>query len=1159
MGVLEVVAKVYEVDEAAGDALVEMVVYDYLTDLAEAYRPTLNGVLGPWALDRIQLAKRALGRSYVSKAVEGTYPDGQMQQVAGWLVGLEQYLVAACAPESVSKAFEWFNYERGKRQVSVNRDARGRFARSISQDASRDVANLRDAEQAPMVRGRIQDGAIKPESNDQYKGAGSERAKLTDEEYEQELRRAQGQWVEATGHITDLKRQLPKKVADEADAVLLVQGPAGSRFIRIPLKNVKNGEIPSLGAQAPQLNERLIHVEVAPGDNPSPETYRQIAALNVIGSVAGEARTSAAMTDPKRWSQLSSALGTDANSRDSKLTRFFNQVQAGGGVLSGVKGAEQYGRFAQFVGEMGPEAEKVLGPYVQRAAYRYRGTETSPDKQLKGALEGPAFREVNAIADGGSLSREQAAAAAAARTDPNQANRLGSRLVTDAVLRRQEGITSDSLRMQVRSDMAAAFLADTLPKDPIIARLSEKSGQILPSQGVLIDADGKVVSQAVGFSDDHYLPFDLKNLGALRGGQYVRTRQSGGLTGEDVYAAVTTGARMVTVVSPSGVFTLEMAPDFRGARSMSDKARGMYDRYLKILDAVDGSGEYLEDIPATEKQKIVAGVRALKLDPERTRELIDERLNEAREKAQMLQPEDIEQITMNLVQDRYNGIPPERMNGQDRRRFEDDLNEAIDARSAELANKLRLNGQGYAVALQTLKQQYPYFIKDVRYQELNDFARQQGLPGVKGRTYAGDKGYVEPGALRARSTQEGFYNPSNPGNRSWKQDNGKTATTSGVSTPAAPAAQTAADTAATPEGGASVETPALEVGVQQQISDMRPYLAEQQKKAIGELTGAYRALPVPLLGQMGMGASSTQANLNPKDKESVVAWALTRDTEQFIQALGNKDVVAALADTKAVQNALTRRLQSPDVNPADVLPKFGNAGSTEDAAAWFSTQAKRVADATVLLDPFSGSDQVGADQVKAPMVDREIAELATKPQLDAYATANKDIWNAAVQLAEPDGEYVSLVGVAAGARDRLKGMDKLDAVKAQIESTAERADINRLGMGVKDMADAMGVPENEVTLESVRGYDTQMARRQVKLAWQLATTARVLEMLGGGDVLPKDKASQWLVAKALTRVRVLDSRDPLSRAVQARVSKGMPFVPHRVRRTSSTGSSRTPA
>jgi hypothetical protein len=40
---------------------------------------------------------------------------------------------------------------------------------------------------------------------------------------------------------------------------------------------------------------------------------------------------------------------------------------------------------------------------------------------------------------------------------------------------------------------------------------------------VIIDADGDVVSQAVGFSDDHYLPFDLANLTRLRGGQYVRT------------------------------------------------------------------------------------------------------------------------------------------------------------------------------------------------------------------------------------------------------------------------------------------------------------------------------------------------------------------------------------------------------------------------------------------------------------------------------------------------------------------------------------------------------------------------------------------------------------------------------------------------------------
>ena len=60
----------------------------------------------------------------------------------------------------------------------------------------------------------------------------------------------------------------------------------------------------------------------------------------------------------------------------------------------------------------------------------------------------------------------------------------------------------------------------------------------------------------------------------------------GGLTSEDIYTGLITGARRVTVVSRSGTFSMEFEPDFRGGRRHNDKALRMTRRYEQLLDAV---------------------------------------------------------------------------------------------------------------------------------------------------------------------------------------------------------------------------------------------------------------------------------------------------------------------------------------------------------------------------------------------------------------------------------------------------------------------------------------------------------------------------------------------------------------------------------------------
>lgn len=129
------------------------------------------------------------------------------------------------------------------------------------------------------------------------------------------------------------------------------------------------------------------------------------------------------------------------------------------------------------------------------------------------------------------------------------------------------------------------YFRSRLPSQELTA-LQLKSGVTPPSEGVIITADGKAVHQSVGYGDDWYAPFTLKQLDALKGGEYVRTRAYGGLTPEDVYTGLTHGARAVTVVSHSGTFTLELDNDFKGGRRYNDKAVRMVNRYAQVLDTV---------------------------------------------------------------------------------------------------------------------------------------------------------------------------------------------------------------------------------------------------------------------------------------------------------------------------------------------------------------------------------------------------------------------------------------------------------------------------------------------------------------------------------------------------------------------------------------------
>lgn len=420
-------------------------------------------------------------------------------------------------------------------------------------------------------------------------------------------------------------------------------------------------------------------------------------------------------------------------------------------------------KVGEWAGQYAPEAEKVIGPSARRASYRYRGVEKTPSPVYQ--------RDIDQLRHEASSGRQAHEWLLQGR--PLPATRPGQKVM------RQESATIQALK-------------DKLP-DPGLYELNRKSGQITPSQGILIDRTGKVVTEAVGYADDWYLPFNLKNLSRLKGGEYIRTRGYGGLTTEDIYAGLVGGARSVTVVSHSGVYTIEFDDDFRGSRRFNDKAARMVGRYGQLLDAVKSEDVSLgEQTPARMEELRIQAGRETGLDPERDatekeyrdalRKLKDsDRRNpvlaEADKNAAILQALNEEVINRDLApgtseylaramrEGRLTGPQVEALRADPialakelgMTRVAMDAAESARMVNEQNLNPLRLNARGYEAAMAALQQQFPYYIKDVTF---------QGGP----ITGANDKGYIKPKFNRPEEAYAGYYDPTIEGHSKIRAD-----------------------------------------------------------------------------------------------------------------------------------------------------------------------------------------------------------------------------------------------------------------------------------------------------------------------------------------------------------------------------------------------------
>ena len=1155
MDVMGAFAKAVEADDATGAAFIDAVIYDFMADQGELVRKELTEMYAMWALDRVQVAKRALGRQYVTATVEGREHDADIHKAAEWLNGIEKFVYHA----AISKG-EYWNVDGAQIFSDQPRDARGRFGRGINQNAKVRMVELAgDPDRmSPTVRGAF-DNDNKPNAN------------LTADD-KALVERHQGQWEEAQRITNEFARDFNGKTKGVGVAMTLSDDETGAvRQIVFPLADMAEdggdsgtprGRLRNFKAERPRLSERILTVELVPSRTATAEESARVAMFNTLGGIGGPAMASLANVDDDRAKTLRNSLKMPTNQRDRDeqkggvLGRFFNMIGAGGAVLEQVTGAEKLGQAARFVGTLGPQAQTVLGPYVQQAAYRYRGTEVTPDPGIMRSADPNKIREYWV-------------------GNPELPNPVGGRPIRDASSGRAARVipggkmSDDSLAMQVQADQASAYLQTTLPSDPILARLSEESGQVLPSRGVLFNNKGEGISEAIGFTDDHYLPFNLENLGELRGGHYARTRVNGGLTGEDIYAAVTMGARQVQVVSGSGVFTLEMQPDFRGARSMSDKARSMHDRYLKILDAVENSGLYLEDVsPARQSELRREAAQEARYGGNED-DIFTTKLNDERAKMNTIDSAEVAQIERNALM----AVAPRSMfataiatdldaakkenesliyglQGKQRRNYDDTYQEMYDSAVAGKTNKLKLNALGYKVALQTLQAQFPHFIRRVDSRTLNE------LPGVENRAQIGatrqftaDRGYVEPGALRAKPIRAGFWgNGSIDLQQKRKREEPAPATTS--DTPDAPADTPASTTPAAGTDATPASTTAYTAtGVGARAPDRKPMQIAAMKKQIHEAFKDFRAVQAEMMPMLPVDG------YNPaKSDEDVAFWLLANMSDDAVDAVltdpdQNGRAIEALSNEDAVRSAVARGYQplgGPD-GVATLLVNPGGETTLEGVAAYVVEESAKIAEMAAMFAPLVAAPNDPATAAwhtgVAPIALPEIANISDKASFEAYAAKNPEVFDRAVSLAlTKTDKHVRIGRMGKIASTRIEALKAVADGQRKYATTTKREDKTNITNFVSssDWA-ASGLP-GDYSINTMIASTPQKAAMDEQRAWSLAVTGRAIEVLDGGDVFPKGEA-RLLKPRVSKAARILDWEDPKAVAMRERISKGLPPVP----------------
>jgi len=704
------------------------------------------------------------------------------------------------AADGVADVWGWVSKDRGTfvdqygNTRRVKRDASGRFSRTMA--SSGKVSG-------DQLKARTGRNKLKPDERKNPPAAlatilGENQPDMSQpgvqEQVEAEERRAF-----AVNEAIQLQRELKQAFGDDApkiDVALRYLDSAGNiDELGVPASGDfgKPGELESLEwANSMDPNAVPLDLMYGPAETQMDAGKRRdISNRLMLSQVPGlDLQSASPEAVSAAASQLAALSGgpTNAGDWDKKnqsgvhqyAERALRGVEAGARLL----GAEQVAGPAGVAADAMSAMHELRDPMME-TMWRYRGTEKKPAPgwaaQVEGSRMSPGLsRLVNGYlageVDGQTLTTtvgdkrlDEVPKAVRALMEMQRRTELQGKSPEQAMkmAQRQAAASNflDKMKRQMSQQMGFAVSADGMADTSLRGLLSQVAGDVgmgFPSEGVVLNADGKVAQQSVGMGEDHYLPFNLASVGAMAGGSYVRTREYGGLTAEDMRALITSGARAATVVSRSGVFDVEVNPDFRGGRRLNDKTAQIPMMYERILDAVTNSERYVVDAPKEKIQEWHVEAARKGVPPgqyvkaEKEKYLQREGRWTAQDEKRLLSESTLQwRKEKGLSED----VSDEAI--QSDPSFTDWLGDEKKKAKKRKIRKLKLNGEGYEVALKTLAMYYPYAFRTTERIELTELdSRMSKVPATErggGRSSAQflesespDHWYVKPWERMAR-------------------------------------------------------------------------------------------------------------------------------------------------------------------------------------------------------------------------------------------------------------------------------------------------------------------------------------------------------------------------------------------------------------------------
>lgn len=936
------------VEPGVGDVWLADALWDeFYPQYIEARNALVAKALDPLVVDHV---RKAALRSYVNAVRSGEDPGA----VAGLMLDdFSQLVDVAKAEQDQIQRDGWVQY--------VNRDERGRFSRRAVAGRRTPLATVYNRDRGRMPQ------AVKESGWTKGNGSGwAEGDAKPDAAQKQQTEEYLADWMQTRNLRAELLKRLDKNTLKNSTLIVhfknrdtpdkVVPDWAGESGLRSIEHGLYDGRIdsyevvPDAGLEGAELDAVSRRLEAA-------NKMDLLGAQNVS---AEQMNAIMSIIEP----------GSQEATRMSRMTGI---LQGASELASGV-GMKDTGSMLRRAA-VATEAGEALRPALTRAAYKYRGTEkTRPDRQF---IDAAAFavqgdddrRAMEALTLGdraeplpGDIVRESIAEL----DRPVQAPKGGQGRTTELMPRIGQRLklwqgdpqgrtaTTDQVRLGVQRDLVAeefvrrqtrmfarrtkeSTAADgsintgIKPLRNLIQEIANGIGKDLPSEGVVIDANGRVVSQAMGVGGDHYNPFGLKTRKSMSGGQYVRTRQLGGMTTDDIRTLLTTNARAGTVVSASGVFDLEFDPSFRNQKRVSERALGMVDTYERILDQLAAEGIYARDLDPDKKAELreQARVRTARTSGNAKAEsdLYQELEAKARKDAMTItagERNDIRDAVGKIV-----GLTP--------RGVADEVQRRIEEKEKEKVRLLSLNGEGYEVALRTLQSYYPYFIRDVSRRGVGDFMDASPAMGEAKLAHnlaraekAGDKQYVLPGAVRSGSNMQAGVGLPNPKKKVWDPQ--------GIGEEAQAAAAELRNGERPTSGGGerpssgSGETPSEEQTAGSEMPAEAPFAMKAvQDRARNNARALYRDLVAGIATQAALGEDGLPSELAGEFDALKNAWADDNIESDLGETYKSK---AFLGRSDEIGEAEFRRML--DVNNQIEGPK-----ALEQAANWLGGDPKR--------------------------------------------------------------------------------------------------------------------------------------------------------------------------------------------------------------------------